>query len=189
MKKRNQLSTFFLVGALMAVFIFSCSKGKSKENVMVQVTLRAGDEILMDVRGTASEVAGKAHARISTQDISGPEGGTVKTNTVGVVANTSGQGDNEMKTLVITLPDVTGPGRYDIVALKGLFIYSDSRDGMKGWEVSPKAETSRGIIHIEAIGNKDLPALGRPVKGTFSVTAESQDGTLRQFTGTFDGGM
>lgn len=60
---------------------------------------------------------------------------------------------------------------------------------MKGWEVSPEAETSRGIIHIEAIGNKDLPALGRPVKGTFSVTAESQDGTLRQFTGTFDGGM
>lgn len=175
-------SSFILIGA-------ACSKGNEQKDPTVYVTLKSGTEVLMDVRGSVAETAGRAHARISTQDISGP-GGDVRKNTVGIVANVvTDMESGKMQSLVITVPNVVGPDTYDIVKEDGLFVYSDSRTGMKGGEVSPEAESSQGTITIEAIGGSDLPGLGKAVKGTFSVTAKGLDGTLLKLNGSFNGGL
>jgi len=175
-------SSFILIGA-------ACSKGNEQKDSTVYVTLKSGTEVLMDVRGSLSETAGRAHARISTEDIEGP-GGDVRKNTVGIVANVVTDRETaKMQSLVINVPNVVGPGTYDIVKEDGLFVYSDSRNRMKGGEVSPEAGSSKGTITIEAIGGSDLPGLGKAVKGRFSVTAKGIDGSMLELSGSFDGGL
>lgn len=175
-------SSFLLIG-------ISCDKKSEQKARLVYVTLKSGTEVLIDVSGTLSETAGRAHARISTEDIEGP-GGDVRKNTVGIVANVVTDMETaKMQSLVINVPNVVGPGTYDIVKEDGLFVYSDSRNGMKGGEVSPEARASKGTIFIEAIGGDDLPGLGKAVKGTFSVSAKGIDGTVLELHGAFDGGI
>ncbi|NGM61059.1 hypothetical protein G5B30_03910 [Sphingobacterium sp. SGG-5] len=191
MKQKQLFIPFVMATVLVLLTTFSCNKNTKSEQASIYITLRTDEEVLMDVRGRVSEMAGKAHARISTQDMAGPDEHTIKKNTVSVVAYViADPKSDKMQSLVITVPSVTGPGTYDIVALDGLLVYSDSQgEGMVGWEVSSETSTSHGTLHIEKIGNDELPGLGKAVMGTFSVNAKSLDGTTREFSGSFDGGV
>ncbi len=191
MKKHQYFISFIAAMFLLLLAFLSCNKNSKQDEASVYVTLQADEEVLINIRGSVSEMIGKAQARVSAQDITGPDEHPVKKNTVSVVAYAIADPESDkMQSLVITVPNVTGPGTYDIVALDGLLVYSDSRgEGMVGWEVSPEASASNGTLHIEKIGNDELPGLGKAVRGTFSVTAKSLDGTTREFSGSFDGGV
>ena len=195
MKTLGKIKVTLLSSISLLLQLTGCSSNHDtfQSDTQVYVTLQVNDVNELDIRGKSSELAGKTHARITTKDMVAPDGTISKKNTVGIVAyNIIDQEAGKIQSLVITIPEITGPGTFEFQAKEGLLVYSDSRAGrgdLKGWQVSPEMEETSGTITVDAIGGNDIPGLGRAIRGSFKVIAASVDGRIVNLTGTFNGGI
>lgn len=100
------------------------------------------------------------------------------------------QAESKVKSLSFSVPNVVGTGTYDLVDQGGLFVFSDSSNGMgdiKGYTITD-SEDGTCTVNITKIGGEPIPAAGKIAKGTFTATIEDE-GVTYTLKGSFNGGL
>lgn len=178
----------------LLIFCSSCGKDKADSlstygKVHVHMTLN-GTQVLQVNASSPLEQDKPVMARITTRDM-GNSGETLHKNTLIIGATEFiDQKSGKVKSLSISIPEVHEPGTYNLVEKGGLFVYSDSSEGMEALMGFTIAESSDGscTVHITEIGGEPIPTAGKIVKGSFTATLEDS-GTSYTLKGSFNGGI
>ncbi len=179
---------------LFAFALLSCGKDDDNNkpgygSVYIRMSIN-GSAVLNATAESPTDQSATVSARITTQDLEGPEA-TVPKNTL-IIGGTViiDQASAKVKTLNISMPNVIAPGTYDLIEKGGMFIYSDASEGMsnlKGYTIMD-AEDGSCSITITKVGGEPIPTAGKVVKGTFTATVKD-GGVTYTLTGAFNGGL